>query len=158
MKRTKKVNTRETEARKRLISWRKALRESTIALMMIGFAGLVVFVANDALQYSMDNRVSASNPPEMRTKALARARVGERYRVVVEGGDLDMAESLVMMATGLPEGLSLQTCKAGVEESGTRLRCYLTGVTNKAGQYNVQISIEDYQGNVGSRSYRLIVE
>ncbi len=93
--------------------------------------------------------------PVLRTRFLAGGSVGAEYSYTLTGYDYDLGDSLTMLSSGLPDGLSIEGCTNTSLGSQVRAFCDLTGVPTQAGSYQVTITIVDQAGAIDYDTFNL---
>jgi hypothetical protein len=98
------------------------------------------------------------NSPTVLTQSLPNGWTNRPYIATIRTRDVDVGDNLGMIASGLPEGLSLGNCTQFVLSNSKRLHCDLLGVVAEPGTYTFKIGVFDNNGNFGSQVYTINLE
>jgi hypothetical protein len=104
------------------------------------------------------NQAQTSNqPPSITTLNLPDGVVDRFYTAKITAEDFNADDSLTVIATGLPPGLSLNSCSQQVLNLGKPkvvISCSLDGTPAKSGTYSVGITVEDSFENTTNKTIR----
>ncbi|HAP37984.1 hypothetical protein A2574_03330 [Candidatus Shapirobacteria bacterium RIFOXYD1_FULL_38_32] len=98
------------------------------------------------------------NSPTVLTQSLPNGWTNRPYIATIRTRDVDVGDKLGMIASDLPEGLSLSNCSQFVLSNSERLHCDLSGVVAEPGTYTFKIGVFDNNGNFGSQVYTINFE
>ena len=98
------------------------------------------------------------NVPTVLTHSLPNGWTNRPYIATIRTRDVDVGDKLGMIASDLPEGLSLSNCSQFVLSNSERLHCDLSGVVAEPGTYTFKIGVFDNNGNFGSQVYTINFE
>jgi len=105
-------------------------------------------VANKTYRLS----IKPGRSPQLLTKNLPDARITEDYQAEITAVDADTADVVSLTITGLPSGLSLESC------SGTNTTtCLISGVPTTRGAYSLTATAVDQYGGSAVKRYTLQV-
>lgn len=96
--------------------------------------------------------------PIFQTASLPHAKRGTSYSAKIVATDQTPSDTLSMVATGLPRGLTLGNCvQSGSGFGGATLTCSISGFPARRGIYVPKFTVTDKLGNATTKSLRLSV-
>lgn len=103
--------------------------------------------------------VPGNNEPVITTESIPDAKFSRRYNATIEGYDLDLNDTLVMQASGLPSGLDLGSCRASISKKDNlrKISCKISGNSGERGLFNVEVVLKDNRSSV-SKTFVLSVK
>jgi len=98
-----------------------------------------------------------NNLPLILTNSLRYARLNRPYFQPILGMDFDKHDSLLMIATDLPQGLNLTGCREIPTLWAKYIFCFLRGRATQLGSFPVTITLQDSQGEWDQQQFPLTV-
>ena len=100
--------------------------------------------------------------PQINTASLPVAKVGQKYQADIFASLANSHQNLTAKVEGLPEGLLLGKCSLEYDVKfspvpNTQIKCLVTGTPNKAGFYQLKVSVENEDVGNGFRTVEGII-
>jgi hypothetical protein len=98
-------------------------------------------------------------PPTITSTGFSSGRVGRSYSATVVAQDPDLSDTLDVVISSLPSGLSQGSCSASVSKRINKLeiKCSITGTPSQSGQFKVMVTVADKQGATDTKELDLSI-
>lgn len=91
------------------------------------------------------------------TGSLALGYVNRSYSTTVAGYSTNTSANLTMNATGLPPGITLNSCSTSIASGRKNIQCKLSGTTAKLGVFRVTVNLLANSTNRVSKTLTLSI-
>lgn len=103
--------------------------------------------------------VPTNSTPVIETTSLKTGRAGRNYSAQIKGSDADLKDILMMSASNLPTGFTLESCQTGLNSKTNKLQitCNLSGKSSSPISPSINITLKDSSGASVSKDLSLVI-